>query len=218
MESPIFYALYGSQNGLSALLQPPTRFAAMKTDSSNFYKPNVRFAVVKTDIYYTFCGGQNARTELQQPTHALRWSKRILLASTANTRFAQDSPRIWKPPARFCGAQNGRSELLHAIRWSKRTLQTSTRLIFVLRLVVKTDSSNIYKPPTRFAVSKTHSRNFNKRPTRFAVVKTGFPYFYTTPTRFAVVETDCLGFYKAIIRFTQDSPSFRKLPTLSQGH
>ena len=156
MESPIFYALYGSQNGLSALLQPPTRFAAMKTDSSNFYKANARFAVVKTDssnIYYTFCGGQNARTELQQPTHALRWSKRILLASTANTRFAQDSPRIWKPPARFCGAQNGRSELLHAIRWSKQTLQTSTRLVFVLRLVVKTDSSNFHKANIRFAVS-----------------------------------------------------------------
>ena len=54
---------------------------------------------------------------------------------------------------------------------SKRTLQTSTNFIHA-RCGVKTDSTNHYKLPTRFAVVKTDSPRLYKPPTHFALLKT----------------------------------------------
>ena len=52
-------------------------------------------------------------------------------------------------------------------------LKTGSPSFFLV--VVKTDSPNIYKPPTQFEVVKTDSPIFYKPPTRFTDVKTDSP-------------------------------------------
>ena len=50
-------------------------------------------------------------------------------------------------------------------------------------------------------VIKADSLNFYKRPTRFAVLKTDSQYFCKFPTRIVGLKTDCLYFNKALIPF-----------------
>ena len=51
----LLHALPGSPNRLSELLSPPTRFGAVKTDSTNFHRTTTKIALVKTDYpkFYT---------------------------------------------------------------------------------------------------------------------------------------------------------------------
>ena len=78
--------------------------------------------------------------------------------------------------------------------------------------MVKMDSPNHYRPPTRFVevqtsatpyrtptlivVVKTYSVIIHRLNTRFTVVKTGYASLYRPPTCLAVVKTDSVRLYK----------------------
>ena len=66
---------------------------------------------------------------------------------------------------------------------------------------VNTDSPNLYKLPTRFAVALTDSPRIYKHTTLIAVVKTDSPIFYSLSTYFGVIKMDSPGFHEANPRF-----------------
>lgn len=129
------------------LHKPPTRIAVLKSDSPNLYNLPSCFAVLKTKQTFT----------------------------SLLTRFAvgqKESPHFYKT--------------VLTSRFSKRTIQTyrlfkTGKTTFLhasyMLTVLKTDSPNRYKRPTRVALLKTNSPYFYKPPTRFAVLKTETPHF-----------------------------------------
>ena len=139
-------------------------------------------------VSYTLCGTQNVPLRTSTSFVYALWLFKRTLRSYASimlalplTRLTLQSLQALYPP--WC-SQNGLSELAsrklpHALRLSKRTLRTSTSVMHAF-VVVKTDSSNMYKLHVRCELVKTDSPNFYKPPTRFAVIKMDF----RTSTRF----------------------------------
>ena len=78
-------------------------------------------------------------------------------------------------------SQNGPSKFLKAsnpLGSSQNEFSELLQAFYTVRIaVVKTDFSDLYKPPTCLVVVKTDSPNIQKPPTYFTVVKTRFPKF-----------------------------------------
>ena len=109
---------------------------------------------------------------------------------------------LWSKRAtsyRIYESQNGLSELLQASYIT--VIKTDSLNFFTCFTEVKTDSPNLYKLPTRFAVALMDSPRIYKHPTLIAVVKTDSPIFYILSTYFGVIKTDSPGFHEANPRF-----------------
>ena len=100
---------------------------------------------------------------------------------------------------RIYESQDGLSELLQPSYIT--AIKTNSLNFFTCFTEVKTDSPNLYKLPTRFAVALTDSPRIYKHPTLIAVVKTDSPIFYSLSIYFGVIKTDSPGFHEANPRF-----------------
>ena len=112
-----------------------------KKSFPNFYKPQTRFVVAKTDssselVQASYCGSQNGVSELLQASYTLGGSQ------NGFSEHPQASNTL-----HF--SQNRLSELLQA----SYTVKTDSPNFYTPRFEeVKTDSQDLYKPSTRFAV------------------------------------------------------------------
>ena len=151
---------------------------------------------------YTLFGSQNRLSEHQAPLMLFVNEKWLSKASQVQglTTFLKT--------VRQC----------HTLRESKQIHKTSTNLLhtFTHFVVVKTDSLNIYKLPSVFALVKWLSELLQAS-TCFAQVVTDFAIFCKPPTRFTKVKTDSPNFLKRPTRFADvktDSPNICNLPSL----
>ena len=92
------------------------------------------------------------------------------------------------------------SSVLHA-SLNKNGLSKFLLGEYTVCAVVKTDSPNFYKPPTRFAEVKTDSLIYYKPPTSFTDVKTDSLNFYKPPTRCMEVKTYSPNVGEPLTRF-----------------
>ena len=112
------------------------------------------------------------------------------------------------------GGQNRLSELLYA----SHTLGGSQNRLSELHLaVVKTHSSNFYKPPTCLAVFKTDSYTHGGGPLRTSTsilhtLRWSKQTLQEVTQAFGGVKTDSTDSYKGLVAVKTDSPNFYRPP------
>ena len=146
--------------------EPNKCFVVIKTESDNLYKPPPRFALVKTVFYKRLKHFVVVKTD--SPT------------STRNLYSARKFKRTFLP--------------------SSKTLFGDEKELYFNKpppcfSVVKNDSTNICRLPTRYVMSK-RTPSFYKLPPRLEVVKTDSPKICKLRTNFVVIKTESPGFYK----------------------